>query len=127
MASKQISQMGVYAFLIGILLSIILAIPGVLTGSMMLYGVIVLGILGIVVGLVNVTDKEVPTYLLATVAIVVSAAGLGSVFMNLGTAVPAVKEVALMLAVIMGNLVAFFGVGAAIVAIKSLYTVAKDQ
>ena len=124
---KQMSQWGVWAFLIGILLSIILAIPGVITGQLQFYALLVLGLLGIFVGLVNVTKDEVMLYLLAVVAITASAAGLYTVFNNMGAALPIVAGLTNIIVAFLGNLMAFFGVGAAIVAIKSVYEISKDQ
>jgi hypothetical protein len=74
----------------------------------------VLAILGLVVGLLNVTEKESMGFLMATIALVISSATLGPLLVN-----DYVKAV-------LSNIVLIAGPAAFIVAIKQLYEAAQD-
>ncbi|MBI5225948.1 hypothetical protein HY994_01765 [Candidatus Micrarchaeota archaeon] len=113
--------MGSYAFLAGIVLSIVL---GFMTAQAWM--VAVLAVLGLIVAVLNITDKEVHSYLLANVAIMVGAGAFSSMLtvlaapLNLG-------GIATMLQGILGNLVFFVTPGAVLIALKEIYSLAKDQ
>ncbi len=82
--------------------------------------VLTLGILGLVVGLVNVTDKEVVTFLVAAIAFVVAGTGLSNVlaaFPAIGTQIPAVLD----------YVVSFVAPAAGVVAVKALFDISRNQ
>lgn len=114
MAKKE-AQIGVAAFVIGLLIAIVLGIwPALMTPT---NTALVLGVLGIIVGLLNVTDKELDRYLMANITFLVGATAL-AFFAN---AVPAVGAY---LGAIVWNISMFVAPGAAVVALKELYEVA---
>ncbi|VVB98237.1 Uncharacterised protein [uncultured archaeon] len=111
----MIKQLGPPAFVAGFLLSVIAAVFWPLNGIV----AIVVACLGVIVGLLNIQDKEVPGFLLATIAFTVSAGSLGVVFgqlYGLTTAAPA----------FFNYIVTFVAPAAGVVAFKQLWLLAKD-
>jgi len=81
---KPSAMVGRYAFLLGVLLSVVWAIiaiinPAVATNTLVLS---ILVILGILVGLLNISAKETMPYLLASVVLVIMF-GFGSTYLGL--------------------------------------------
>ena len=74
-----------------------------------------LAVLGLIVGLLNISDKEHQTFLLASIALIVAANAVG--------AIPFIGEVVTR---IIANLVLFLGGAVLVVAVKSLFAVARD-
>ncbi|MBI5390088.1 hypothetical protein HZB02_01230 [Candidatus Woesearchaeota archaeon] len=110
------AKWGVWAFTIGLVLSVILAfVYAAKTPDV--WAIWVLAVLGVAVGLLNVTDSEVQLFLVAAIGFLLSFQSLNSVFTALGwVAVGAFF-----------NLVSvFMAPAAAVVAVKALYNLAKD-
>ena len=107
--TMQWHKIGHWIFLIGILVAIVggfVAIP---------YLAWILIVAGLIVGLLNITAGEVHEFLTASIALLlVGAAGLGAVAL-----VGATDET------ILKNLVVFVGPAALVVALKSVWTLAK--
>jgi hypothetical protein len=103
---------GFWAFIIGFILAIVAGLlwPGNTTI------IVILVILGIIIGLLNVTAKEFQLFLLATIALVV----VGNAFASL---------TALSLGAKLGNILSYVGIlvapAAIIAAIKALWAVGK--
>ena len=115
MAKKE-TQVGAWAFVIGIVIAIVLGVvPNLISTA---NTILVLGVLGIIVGLLNITDKELDRYLMANVAFLVASASL----LAFAAVIPAVG---IYLANIVGNIALFVAPGAAIVAIKEIYEVSQ--
>ena len=108
----DMEKMGVWGFYAGLVIAIVVAF--VMQGNAMIPWV--LGLLGIVVGLLNVTDKETTTFLVATIALVVSASSLGSLFSAWGS-----------IAAFLMNVVTFVAPGAAVVALKAIWDITKSK
>lgn len=108
--SKGSSTIGSWAFLIGVILAVILGALGVVEGTW----TAVLVVLGLIVGILNITDEEVRPFLTAgTVLVLVSFLGrdvLGSVAL-LGN--------------ILNAVMALFVPATVIVALKSVFSIAK--
>ncbi|MEM0437721.1 MAG: hypothetical protein QXU54_00290 [Candidatus Micrarchaeia archaeon] len=120
----SLKQIGPYAYIAGVVLALIL---GFVAPSSLLWALI-LGLLGIVVGLLNITDKEVNTFLLASVAFIVSASSLSDLLVKLGQmlGMDATAMVGGGLASALGYMVAFTAPAAALIAVLALYRLAKD-
>ena len=71
--------------------------------------------LGLVVGFLNISDQESQTFLLAAIALIVAASAVG--------AIPYIGE---LVTRIIANLVIFLGGAILVVAVKSLFTVARN-
>ena len=102
-------QAGKYAFIVGIALAVL---AGFLDGSWIW---VTLAVLGLVVGILNITADESRGFLLAAMGLILSASSVQQL--------PYVGEV---VTSILGNLVVFIGPALLVVALKSLFEVAKD-
>ncbi len=121
MAKQNGNMMGSYAFLLGILLSVVLGFM-----QAQAWMVAILAILGLVVALLNITDKEVHAYLLANVAIMIGAGTFSSMLTVLAAPL-GLGGISTMLQGILGNLVFFVAPGAVLIALKEVYGIARDQ
>jgi len=120
MAAKDMAMIGAYAFIAGLLVALVLGLaPGVLPSKS--YTVLLLGVLGIIVGLLNIGDKELQLYLVANIAFLAGSAGFQAVL----AALPIAGFTAYLIAIVQ-NIVLFVAPGAAVVALKALYDVSKD-
>ena len=127
MAKKNTKHYGEYAFLAGVILALLL---GILSSTMPAGAapvvIMVLAVLGIIVGLVNITAKETHTFLVATIALLLAATAwtplitVLAIFGDMGT------TVALWIGGFVTHLVAFISPAAFIVALKTIYLLAKD-
>jgi hypothetical protein len=109
-------KIGGIAFIVGLVLAVIVAIMGANNASWAIY---VLAVLGLIVGLMNVTEKESLKFLVASIAFITTFTALGTVVAPLGT-------VGDFLSNFFGLLVVFVSPAAAIVAISSLLAITKD-
>lgn len=104
------AQIGKYAFLAGLVLSVVAAF---VTQVAWIYWV--LAILGLIVGFMNVTSGETKTFLLAAIGLIMSA-----------TAVLSIPYIGETVTEIVANLVAFIAAAVLVVALKALFETAKD-
>lgn len=113
MAKGDMSQIGVWAFILGLIVSILAGFlyPGQSTLAL------VLGVLGLIVGLLNITDKEVTLFLIAAITFLSAAGSLNAVLMPF---LPQISGVVAYIAV-------FVGPGAGIVALRALYDVSRGS
>lgn len=110
-------KFGGIAFLIGLVIAIIIAL---FSASMVpAWAAIVLAVLGLVVGLLNVTDKEVQLFLVASIAFLITFQVLGNVVEALAFGWSSVSAFFHLLSI-------FVAPAAGVVAIKALFNVAKD-
>ncbi len=103
------SNIGKYAFLGGAVLALVMAFVNVPNG------VLILAVLGLVVGFLNISDSESQGFLIAAIALMMTA-----------TSVAVIPEVGGMITKITGNLAAFVAPAALLVALKSLMESSKD-
>lgn len=109
--AKSMDLVGRWAFLIGVILAVILGALGPVSGTW----AIILVIIGIIVGLLNIADKEVMPFLMSGVVLIIASA-LGS---NVMADVPYVGS-------ILDALLAIFVPATVIVAIKNVFSLAKN-
>ncbi len=114
--TQNLAQYGAYAFLIGLVISIL---AGFVTTGLEGWYALVLGILGLIVGLLNVTDKEVQLFLVATIALMASASSLSNVVSFSATAQQVLQT-------ILGYVVVFVAPAAAVVSLKAVYEISKE-
>ncbi|MEM2954351.1 MAG: hypothetical protein QW625_00130 [Candidatus Nanoarchaeia archaeon] len=112
MAEKTFDKIGHYLFLLGVLLAIVFGLiwPGV--G----YLAALLAVIGIVVGLLNITAAETKEFLIAVVALIVAANSFALVPL-LGTLVLEILK----------YLIALFAPAAVIVALIAIWKLAKTK
>ncbi len=108
-------QLGRWAFIVGVAIAIVAGlIPSLQSVTWVTW---LLVVLGLIVGFLNVTDKETTGFLIAAIALmVVGGSGL-SVFGTLGS----------VLTSILNNIVAFVAPGALVVALKAVYAISSDR
>jgi len=103
-------QIGKWAFIVGIVLSVV---AGLLVAEVWMYWVML--VLGLVVGFLNVTAEESQGFLLAAIGLMLSA-----------TSVLAIPYIGAGVTAVVANLVAFIAPAVLVVALKSLFETAKD-
>ena len=109
----MVKSFGAWAFLIGVILAVILGLFS--GGSLNALWTWILVLIGIVVGLFNVTDKEVTPFMMAgAVLVIVSSLGAN------------VMEAVGLLNGVLNAIMAIFVPATIIVAIKSVFALAKN-
>ncbi len=109
----MVKSFGAWAFLFGVILAVILGL--VSQGTLNALWTWILVLIGLVVGLLNVTEKEVTPFMMAG-AVLVIVSSLGSAVMD---------SVPLLNGILMAML-ALFVPATIVVAIKSVFALAKD-
>ncbi len=104
---------GGWAFLIGVILAVIFGFVG--KGSLNSTLTLILFIIGIIVGLLNVTDKEATPFMMAAAVLVIVAA-LGGQVLNTIT----------WLGGILQGIMVLFIPATVVVAVRSVFMLAKD-
>jgi hypothetical protein len=107
-----LSKIGFWAFIIGF----ILAIVSGLISAQNSFIVVILIILGLIIGLLNITGKEITLFLIATIALIVT----GHVFTSL-----TVLGIGKYLDQILGYVATLMAPAAVVAAIKALWAVGK--
>ena len=110
------SLVGMWAFIIGLVLAILAGIVPLGAAQTAVLSIIV--ILGLIVGLINITAKETLMFLVASVVLVI-VAGFGS------AALANVAYIGSYLSAILGTLLTLIVPAAIIVCLKEIYVFAK--
>ena len=82
MAKSSMEKWGSYAFLAGVVLAALVGVLialGVLTADMIGTATIIMVLLGLVVGLLNIKDKEVNSFIIAAIGLSVGSIALQSI------------------------------------------------
>lgn len=106
---------GAWAFLIGVVLSILIGLFSVYLGSKITIILGILVVLGIIVGLLNVKGKESSKFLLASLALVI----VGYMGQGVLSIIPQIGA-------ILSALLVLFVPATIIVALKNVFDIAKD-
>lgn len=115
----EMGFIGAISFYVGLVLAIVLAIIFA-AGIVPTWGVILLGVIGLIVGLLNITDTETAPFLIASIAFLISFGALSTLIGTLALGWTAVQTFFTLLQV-------FVAPAAAIVALKTIYEVTKGQ
>lgn len=107
-------QVGPWSFVAGLILALVFAF---ITPAGWTF--LVLSVIGVAVGLLNITDEEIQGFLLASVAFVVSSSSLTKIFLDLNLGAAFVGQ-------FLTNVTTLMAPAAAVVAIIALYKLAKD-
>ncbi len=108
MAKKGMEKYGAWAFLVGVVLAVLFAF---VSASWLPW---VLAVIGIVIGLFNIQEKEVSSFLLAGAVLVVVSSFGGEVFGGIS-----------FLSDILSNMLMLFVPATVVVALKSVFGMAK--
>ena len=114
------NSLGSWAFILGVLIAII---GGAVGGYAAMYSpwiTLVLVILGIVVGFLNISSKEVNDFLIAAIALV--SVGLVANLAVIDTAIPVLGSV---IQTMVQNVAAFVAPAALVVALKAIYAMGR--
>ncbi len=113
---------GEWAFIIGVVLAIVAGVvaAGAGIGTATAGAVaLVLVVLGLIVGILNVTDKEIKTFLIAAIALI----AVGTAQLNqIDSIIPLLGSV---LQLIVVNIAVFVAPAALVVALKTVYSMAR--
>lgn len=116
MAAKNYAQYGSWAFIIGLVIAIL---AGFVTTGLEGSYALILGILGLIVGILNVRDKEITLFLVACIAFIASASSLANVVSFSATAQQVLQT-------ILSYIVVFVAPAAAIVGLRAIYDISKE-
>ena len=121
MVKSKENLIGAYAFLIGVVLAVIIGLfqPQLASASNIFYLALVL--IGLLVGFLNVGDKDSNTFLLAAVSLVI-VSGLGN---NTLIFISNISPILLSLSNILSALLVLFIPATIIVALKTVFSIAK--
>lgn len=127
---SQENSFGAWAFLIGVLLAIIIAliksfsIDAFVKFNQLFY--VILVAMGITIGSINVRPKDINTFLLAgTVLVIVSKFGLEGVIDRLGGSLLGITKIGIIGQEVFGALLVLFIPAVIIVALKSVFSITK--
>ncbi len=115
----ELEQIGEYAFILGVVIAVIAGFAVNYLGAFAGWVPLVLIILGILVGLLNIKDKETTPFLIAAIALL--ATGAISAFREIDSVVDPLGTV---LSNIFGNIAVFVAPAAVIVAVVAIYKLA---
>ena len=118
MAKMDTSKIGGWAFVLGVLIAIVSGLAASAISAYMGMIALVLVVLGLIVGFLNISSKEVNDFLIASVTlsvVAISAAGLNFI-----------PYVGSFLVGMVQNIAALVAPAALVVALKAIYTMAKE-
>lgn len=115
----SLGKYGGWAFILGLVITLVAAYFAPGSSSIML----VLAVLGIVVGVLNVTDRELLYYLVATLTFLLCATTLKDAILWAFGSIPLATN---FLINFMQYVVFFVAPGATIVALKAIYLITKE-
>jgi len=123
MAKNSKKLIGAWAFLVGVLVAVVVGVIGdSLSSGLQIWVLGILVLAGILVGILNVNAKETSGFLLAALALVIVSFMGGNVIDSFGT----VKIIGPMLKNILLYLLVLFVPTTIIVALKSVFEIARD-
>lgn len=111
----SLEKIGTYAFLLGALIAILTGLVSGLIDAGILTALLV--ILGLIVGFLNVSQKEVVPFLVAALALGLGAQAKFSALPAIGANIDA----------IMANIITFVAPAAVIVALKAIYDLGRES
>jgi hypothetical protein len=122
MVKSRENLIGAYSFLIGVVLAVAIGIFNkYFAGTTSNVAYVILVVLGIIIGFVNVADKDSITFLLASLALVI-VGGLGN---NTLIFISNINPILGALSDVMSSLLVLFIPATIIVALKTVFSIAK--
>lgn len=120
---------GEWAFLLGVLLAVVVGLFSAQLGATIVYVYAALLILGFVVGLLNIREKDVNSFLVAVIALIVATTSWGPTLGNV--LVSLFADVGLTFSIWVNSflvaLAAFISPAAFVVALKAIYNLATRK
>lgn len=120
-SDEMMQKVGSWAFIVGLIIAVL---AGVIIHDVTLNNwlILALGVLGLIVGFLNVTAKESTPFLVAAIALVVSATSFNAVLEKL----PA-STVVTVVQTVLGNIAVFVAPAAVLVALRAIYALASSE
>ena len=120
-------RIGETAFLLGMFIALIVGIFSSYLGEMQPTALGVLALLGLIVGLMNIREKEINSFLIASLALLLPTAALSGVTTNIETLIPAATLVMTLARSFLNALTVFVAPAAFVLAVKAIYNLAKKR
>ncbi|MDP2974154.1 MAG: hypothetical protein Q8N60_03825 [Candidatus Diapherotrites archaeon] len=112
-------KIGSYAFIVGVVIAVLAGIAGGFVAEYAGGIALALVILGLIVGYLNISDKEIVTFVVASIGLIVAGSAnlkaIDTVVVGLGTVLQA----------ILANIVVFIAPAVIVVGLKAVYSLAK--
>ena len=120
MEDNMMAKFGSWAFIVGLIVAVLAGVV-ITDPSAVKWLMLVLAVLGLVVGVLNVTAKESTAFLVATIALVTSSGALNTISAPLG------PDIAKIVGVVVGNIIVFVAPAAVLVAIRAIFALASEE
>jgi MFS family permease len=129
MAGKTAVNYAEYAFLAGVILAFVIGVmSSLIPAAIMPLLIAVMFILGIIVGVANIQEKETNLFLTAAIALLLATTAWNALLSTtLGLLGTLGNNLAVLIAGFTGTLVAFISPAAFILALKAVYKLAKPD
>ena len=119
---------GQYAFFGGLIVAVLVGLLSNSLGTMLPLAFAILGLFGIIVGLMNITEKEVMPFLVATIALLMVMSSINNVMDNMSTVTGGTTDsMGVFVYQFLSALSVFIAPAAFVVALKQVYTLAKSE
>ncbi|MFH1520197.1 MAG: hypothetical protein ABID61_00985 [Candidatus Micrarchaeota archaeon] len=126
MAKESKVNYGQYAFLGGFVIAVLIGFASGMLDTALPLALAVLGLLGIIVGLMNINDKEITHFLVATIALLLVMNSINTVVDNMNAVTGGmVGPVGVFIANFLNALMVFVAPAAFVVALKQIYNLSK--
>ncbi len=119
--SNHLERIGIASFLVGAIVALFAGIVS-LESTAQNYVTAVLGILGIIVGFLNIASKEKVAFLVSTVALIIAFSTLKTILGNI-----ILFGIGDFFVRVLSNLIVFVAPAAAVVALKEIYSFATER
>jgi hypothetical protein len=117
MEKEGLQKIGRMAFIVGVIIALIAGYASTIIGAVTTTSVLI--VMGLIVGFLNVTEKETKEYLLAAVSLVIVTSLGGQVLGDIAVIGGYLKSA-------LGAMMTFVLPAVIIVALKAIYALAKD-
>ena len=124
MAKHTTAMIGAWAYIIGMIIAVALGVFSTLPGMTWLLTILI--VMGLIVGFLNVNEKETNAYLLAAVSLVVVTSFGGGVIGTIGDGTSLVW-LGNALQGVLNAMTVFIVPATIVVALKAIYALAKDD
>ena len=115
--TSTVAMVGRWAFIIGVIIALIAGYVSTIVGNTITTSVLI--VMGLLVGFLNVTEKETKDYLLAAVVLVIVTSMGGSALGTVAIVGPYIQSV-------LSAIMTFVMPAAIIVSLKAIYALAQD-
>jgi len=119
--TMKVQSVGSWAFIAGVVLAIILGLFGQMVATYKGFIVTILVIIGLIVGLINIGDKETTNFLIAAIAL------LAANTVTQWTSLDVIGNISTYIAGILGGIATFVAPAAVLVALKAIYDMAYKK